>query len=541
VNVPADRNASSTVGTQPATERPDPIDLALLALSAVVMAVLPWTIAYWPGQDTPNNLAIAHILGRLGEAGNPFEAFFTADLTFKPYVAQHVATLALGNLVGLVTADRVVTSTLIIAFPAALWLLNRSIAPGRWQSTALMVPLASSWFLFKGFYGFLMAAYAGLIAVALYWDAADRNGRSAWIRLVGASILMLTSALAHPIVPGLLLIALVLKELPSLFRSGTFVRLTAVAVPVTLMMLGSFANWFVSQIAASDLESSVEYAGFFRSLWNLIDSHSVTLSQWELAIRGVIVLTLLIAAGRKLVVTGLSGMGVDQSIGRLIVGFVLLYLALPTHAWTGHIAARAGFFLVIWCSLAADLPSWMTSGRRIGWSVLIACIGLTALQRYEGGRESRQMESMISLESRIRQGATLLPVFFKFGVTSGSVSPLLHAWGYMTVRRDAVTPYVFAFEGFRPLLYRDGERQRRLPSPGEGAAASALKMCPGNLSGELREDCVIRRRNTYREVLDTAAAYDHVLVFKPPPEFVELARSRFFRIERSGDWWLLTT
>jgi hypothetical protein len=515
--------------------------LALLLLALLPLAALPWTVEYWPAQDDPNHLAIAHVLQSLDDPGSPFARFLEADLTFRPYMLQYYVLLGLGRVMELTTAHRLLVSLFIVALPLVVLLALRRIAPERQANVFLVAPLPTGWLLLLGLLNFCAGLVLGLTAVALAWGRAGGQGETpdppGPAAILGASALLFFAAAFHPLAAALAGGVLLLLEGPRLGRPATWVRLALVAAPAVGLIL-------INLVAHAGLEKptslsvlGIRFLGFVPTLILLVKSQ-VGLSYWELPFRLPVVC--LLAGGALCAVRkhGVRGPGRDAALARLaLVLFVLLFLAPRTFVVVGHVTDRLMLLCLVACALVASPPRVLRSPRRLGVLALAACLGLAAVQYFAAARESERIATIVAAGRVIPRGSRVLPVNFDPVGTSANVSSGLHAWGHVVRERDVVTPYLFASgsrapyggTAVRPLRYREVFV----------ASSPFIHEWMPQLWGKVGDDLpALQREYGTGLFLAIAESYDRILVVSPPEDFLAHASGRLAEETRLGDVWV---
>ena len=204
----------------------------------LMLAALPWTVRYWPGEDDLNHVAIAHIVGHLHDAGSTFSSFFRGDLRPRPYPLHYYLLLGLAQIVPLLVAEKLVVSLVAIGLPlVGLWTLVR-LAPSRWTNIYLLLPLWSyPPLLLRGLTNFVLGTALAIGTIPLL--AVETPSRA---RILLASALFFLAMLAHPFacfVVGVVLVALHGRALFSLRQRSALVawtRLLVVVAPAAALL-----------------------------------------------------------------------------------------------------------------------------------------------------------------------------------------------------------------------------------------------------------------------------------------------------------------
>lgn len=533
--------------------------LSLLALTGATLpfAALPWLVVYWPGQDDPNHLAITHILARLADPTSHYHAYLRSTLSLRPYVLHYQLLLALAHVVSLATAQRLLSTALILGGPLALWALVRRSVPERAANVALAAPaITCGWALMKGFDGFVLGAELAVALLALTWPwAADADGASRPVRppaLTAAALLLLAGTLAHPFTPLLVTVAWVARRRPEWRRPQPWLQLTVILLPSLLLVVYALATTPPSvgaaagvQLCEPSLESFascpqpslyVDYgAGLIPLAWDTLVQQG-TFSRGELPFRlaaiAVAVVALAVAAFRRRQATTASHAGeatatADAALLRVLLALLVAFALLP-HELPGRgfvfIPQRAFFFALFFLFAAAPLPAKVAAPLGLALALPVALFQLRGAER-----AGQRIADLVAAGATVTPGATLLPLGFAPQLEGASIRATRHAWGWLVLTRDVVTPYLFAagsappyrFSGDRPLAYRQPFGPAFLPFVDESAAPFAAG------------------RGDYARLLTAARGYDYVLADSPPPEFLTQIGTQATVAAHVGDAWLL--
>jgi hypothetical protein len=501
----------------------------LLALCAAPFVALVWALPYWPGQDAPNHLAIAQAISRYGEPGNLYEKWFTVSLGFRPYMLEYHVLIGLGRVVGLETAHRLLLTTTILITPLATLLLVRRLAPARWPNVFLTMPLVVGWSVMMGFTGFVLGVPLSILAAAI-----APIGQTSIPRLVAAAALIFVAGFFHPVAAGLGLLLVGGLEIGNLRTRGAWLRLAVLALPVLAFTLlaagegepGRYCDpaWLVFPYCpARNLQ--LNYLGPIPNAWNwLMDHATLSLDElpfrlipslalwggaavalWRTRGRDPVVRGVAIAAGAALVIFFVAPEGFGRN-----VAFIWLRLLLAAELTLAAIAV---------------LPPWATPWRvgaiGLGLSVAVALPMATA-----GARISKRVEQIARVGQAIPPGSVVLPLDFDFRAGEPSViQPMRHVWGWLTLDRDVITPFMFAggvgpygsTTGYRAINYRP-EFAKRYPLKDEDMG----EVWP--IAGA----AIIRSANLY----------DYVLVMRAPHVVLEQLGQHLKAVTHDGDVWL---
>ena len=135
-------------------------DTRLFAIAFVLLLPLFWAPLFvtrlLPGLDLPFHLGIADMLSKTGAASSPYAPYYDGGLRMAPYAAHYIALVALGKVMSLLAAHKVVIALYVAAMPLAAAALLA--ACGRSRIPALLAfPLAYNLTLHYGFVSFALS------------------------------------------------------------------------------------------------------------------------------------------------------------------------------------------------------------------------------------------------------------------------------------------------------------------------------------------------------------------------------------------------
>lgn len=135
-------------------------DTRLFAIGFVLLLPLFWAPLFvtrlLPGLDLPFHLGIADMLSKAGTANSPYAPYYDGGVRVAPYAAHYIALVALGKLMNLLAAHKVVVAIYVASMPLAASSLLA--ACGRSRVPALLAfPLAYNLTLHYGFVSFALS------------------------------------------------------------------------------------------------------------------------------------------------------------------------------------------------------------------------------------------------------------------------------------------------------------------------------------------------------------------------------------------------
>lgn len=445
---------------------PRRFEVLVLSASILPLALLPWTMSWWPTEDNANHLAVAHILSHYGDAGTPWKTYFTEpNLTPQPYMLHYYLLLLLGRIWTLPAADKILTSLLTVACPLSAKYFIEQFVPSRRQNIFLLMPLvASSYALNRGLVGFVIGVVFAILTVAAY--KRGQRGRFAPTRIISVSALAFAAMLAHPSAAALALLAIVAIERKGLFRAPAALRIASVVAPMAILLVLHHLR-----VNTPSLSGSPVFDGpWYRFKFSEIETESpivaglrclTSISMWEVPIRGLSMCLLLWAVVR----------GCARSPDTVIYMLFLVlgvFLLIPSQMAGGaYLQERVLLFLLVVMACAGEPPGVLNRPKVLPLLGLTSCLLLAIVQFGTAKRESETLEEIIRAGDVLPSGARLAYAPGDMHGYGTNYLPEQFAWGYVLMRRSIVVPDVFADRevfgdglssdwggvGYRPLVY----------------------------------------------------------------------------------------
>jgi hypothetical protein len=150
-----------------------------------------------PGLDLPFHLAAADMLSKAGSAASPYAPYYEGGLRIAPYAAHFMALIALGKVVSLLTAHKIIIILYVAGLPFAtaslLGACRRSRIPA-----LLAFPLAYNLSLHYGFISFALSLPVLLWLLAEMTKLVHSEGRRAFTaRWIGTAVVATLLFLCH--------------------------------------------------------------------------------------------------------------------------------------------------------------------------------------------------------------------------------------------------------------------------------------------------------------------------------------------------------
>jgi hypothetical protein len=225
---------------------------------ALAHLILVWVMPVLPAQDLPQHLAYARIIRDHGQADLPFSEYYRLPERFQPYFAAHYAMAALGRIVGIEAAGRLLFSIYVVAILFAFGFLMKTVhgrehgGPGRAVLLGSLVvwnPVAC-----MGFLEFLLTIPFLIMGVALslrYSEATAASYRDGAL-VVGTSLILVS---LHMVAAGCFVLFAIIHALVN----PSWKRLD-VAVMAVAGSLAAFGGWALGGGAGVGSLSGVDWS-----------------------------------------------------------------------------------------------------------------------------------------------------------------------------------------------------------------------------------------------------------------------------------------
>ncbi len=194
--------------------------VGLLALVPAVAAI--WAYPGFVTQDGPAHLYNAHILARSVDPDSPFRATFAVRWQPLPNWAGHLALMGLLGILSPRSADRLMTTLMLVALAGSLVGLRWVVSGRRGLATAailaVLLGLNLTWLM--GFTGFVLGAAVMPVTLAVWW--AGRDASFSTRRAVSLATLTTLGYFCHVVSLGLTALGLLVLEVftPGRDRKG---------------------------------------------------------------------------------------------------------------------------------------------------------------------------------------------------------------------------------------------------------------------------------------------------------------------------------
>jgi len=199
-----------------------------------------------PGLDLPFHLAVADMLGKRGSAASPYAAFYEGSLRLAPYAAHYFMLVALGKVMNLLLAHKLIVALYIAAMPLST--ASLLVACGRSRVPALLAfPLAYNLTLHYGFISFALSLPVLMLLLAQvvkHLHSEPGQLRRSWLWTAALAVFLFLCHLQNFLYGvGAVLAFALLAPLPWRRRLlGASTLLPAIAALAYWRLIGSVAN-----------------------------------------------------------------------------------------------------------------------------------------------------------------------------------------------------------------------------------------------------------------------------------------------------------
>jgi hypothetical protein len=216
-----------------------------------------------PGLDLPFHLAIADMLGKRGSAASPYAAFYDGSLRLAPYAAHYFMLVALGKVMNLLLAHKLIVALYIAAMPLST--ASLLVACGRSRIPALLAfPLAYNLTLHYGFISFALSLPVLMLLLAqVVKHLCSQPGQvlRSWLWTAALAVFLFLCHLQNFLYGvGAVLAFALLASLPW--------RRRLLGASTLLPALAALAYWqFIGSLANATANPTLAYA------WGLVKRH----------------------------------------------------------------------------------------------------------------------------------------------------------------------------------------------------------------------------------------------------------------------------
>ena len=404
--------------------RERPVEVALAVL--VALALVPvWAFTHFPSQDGPSHVYNAWVLLRLDDPSGPYGEVYTRHTALVPNLLGTLTLTALGRVLPLALAEKVLVSLCVVLGSLGVALLARGDEQ-RVPPVALLGPLfAYGYALHMGFYGYSLGAALVPLGWAIAWR--HRNGRGprtpALIGLLGLIAWSAHLVAAAMLALGVLTIALGQRQRRALVR---------LALP--LLPTAALGVWYVAGLTSTieDRWSAAELLGAWISLRGL-----VAYAGAQRLVASVTALLLLVALVHHLRRDRPTHASTWLTLGALTA---LVYAVVP-NGNERHWFLSERLSLFPWLALLPLVRLCRGARLQLALCALLTVLALATALPHHAGLDA-DLRAYRALAAHTRPGRTVLSLTFldphPDARPAARARPFLHAAGWLAVDRDLV-------------------------------------------------------------------------------------------------------
>jgi hypothetical protein len=413
--------------------RADPVFYSLFALLSVVFLLPLFMTRILPLQDVPGHLAVAQIWRHLSDPG-PMGQSFRSSGELSPYLTYYWLLRALGALMSLESAQKLLLVLYVVGLPAALAYTLRRFGHDR-RYALLSFALVYNTPLIYGFMSNVIALPLFVVALGLLRAYLDRPSLG---REVGLAVVVVLVFLTHLPMAGALAVAL-----PVVFFTGVgswrlIVRRGLFVLPTLLL-----GTWWLVHSVKQGPTSGVHLPPSGNMPWFLQWTNDVLVGSAD-----EVALLLVGASWVLAAMLSVSGRSLPRGHWALgVAGMLVLTAAffLPKHGTTPvpHWATNCRFVVPALLLLLGALPASL-AGRRIwvlapGLAGTLWMGGNVIASFREFGALTAPLDSVIAA---IPERKRVLPLTYneRDGIHQGFA--LRQALYYYEIRKLGYVPYL---------------------------------------------------------------------------------------------------
>jgi hypothetical protein len=414
---------------------------SLFLFGVIIAGMLPlyfvWTSDFLPLTDFPNHIARMEILRTYGKSAF-YRHYFSVDY-FSGYlpipdIIFDLFTVKLLPFMAVEAAGRLFLSFSVLLSIVSVLLLAGETGADREVALLGYLPVIYSLFFNMALLNFIFSVplfVFSLVAFLRY----EKSGRPLYlVLLLVLSAFTYISHLFSFFILAVTLISYVALSRPR--RRKMLLALAAVCSATVLLYLSGNAL------------SLRNYPSWLHYKFNLLPLYFLSYPVNYLDYRAGMIIAALYAVG--LLWHAATSPPVNRGFAVLAAAFFLLYLALPFSGVSGTmIDARALPFAAL--MLLVAFGRRVKAGRAVPVMLLVLVLAIKAygsFSYYSGFPAT--FSKIRSCMDKVAEGSVLLPVC---SMEESNINPYTHVWGYELLKKQIVTPYLFAGRQ-QPLKYR---------------------------------------------------------------------------------------
>lgn len=446
----------------------------MLFLGLTLVSLIPiLAFRHFPTLDGPAHLHNSNLLGYLLCGDSFIGEYFTLNNLSTPNWLGHLLILGFQRLFGSVIAEKAVTTLCIAGLAYAFRFLIKTINSNQLLLCYLIFPFTYSFFLYLGFFNFIISIAILFVSIALYLQL---NERYSFYKNSATIILVLLSYYAHPfgflayaLSVGLFTLMIAIhsasnRHYGKLLKHG-LVFASTIAIPSTLYLSYTGGNILALSSEKYPFGELVRWLFRLRSLvvFSFGREQIYTTPMFLL----VVSLCVIIVLNKFNLIKSMVEKGKANSFHTawLFAGMVilLLYFVVPNQINSGgYVSDRLNFlvfiFLMMW------LSSFIWNKKILAIASVVSVLAHLCLLNYYTKQTKRlngYAKNMYAVTAHIEPESVVLPI--------GTPSDWMmgHLTNYLGADRKVVILENYeAFTGYFPLIWN----WRKMPNLSAGGA-----------------------------------------------------------------------
>jgi len=441
---------------------PPPRDLlfyAVFGLLTLLAAAPFWRTTLLPMQDYPHFLVFVRAFRDLRDPASPFFGTYTTGFPLSPVVLPMLVTRALGAVMPLETAGKVLWTLYAVSLPLASLDLLRVLGRDRW-CVLLVFPLVLSYWVIGGFFAFATGSPLLVLGLSLgvRWLEARRLSHGLGLAAVAAALHLWHALLFAQLLFDFGVLWLLMR--------GAGLRDRARALLPLVPSLLLFAAWLLATVGGRSQGAAAAWPPMADNIPRFFEYIGAIVAEAP-AVTALFALLLLAGAlARPELRPGPSALGIQNPFALLSLLAVGCYVVFPSTCFGVEginnrqpwIAAL--LFVFGWSLPAGRLPrASLLTVLAAGGALVLGALG----RRFHAF--DRETSGASRLLDRLEPGSTLLAPIGSGSTEAFPGKPLVALGLYATVRHGGLPNSSFAGYDVNFIRYVNGKN----PMPGLGA------------------------------------------------------------------------
>ncbi len=429
----------------------------LLFFSLVLISIVPVLVfKHFPTLDGPAHLYNSNLLGHLITGDSFLKQYFTLNSLSTPNWLGHILILGFQRVFGAIVAEKIIVITCIAGLAYSYRFLISTLNKNHLQSTFIILPFTYSFFLFLGFFNFILSTIFLLITLSLFIKLI--NSYNPFLHILAALSLLLTY-FSHPfgffafeLLVGIFGINILIKEIPKknfseIVSLGT-ITISLVTIPSILYIIYAGKGIVALSNERVPILELIRWLYKLRSLivFNFGREQIYTISIFA----SIIILSLLIIF--KKFVHKNPNNSYPKNYIWLISGIVLLllYFTLPNQINSGgYVSDRLNYLFFIFILIWISTFNWDKKIIATFCTIAIIChLGLMTYYTKQIYWLNKSAENIHSLAKKVKPNSVILPIGSHPNWMLGHISNYIGA-----DKKVVLLENYEAYTGYFPILW----------------------------------------------------------------------------------------